>query len=39
VVSRAVWRSISAFSSAPTSTMVEESQIQVMKPMTAPSEP
>ena len=39
VVSRAVWCSISASSSAPTSTTVEEIQIQVMKPITAPSEP
>lgn len=39
VVSRTVWCSISAFSSAPSSTTVVESQIQVMKPMAAPSEP
>ena len=39
VVSRAVWCSISASSSAPTSTTVAESQVQVMKPTTAPSEP
>ena len=39
VVSLAVWCSISAFNSAPSSTMVVEIQIQVMKPMTAPSEP
>ena len=31
--------SISALSSAPTSTMVADSHIQVMKPITAPSEP
>jgi hypothetical protein len=39
VVSRVVWCSISAFSSAPMSTMVAEIQIHVMKPMAAPSEP
>ena len=39
VVSTAVWRSISAFSSAPTSTTTTESQIQVMNPTPAPSEP
>lgn len=39
VVSRAVWRSISAFSSAPTRMTVAEIQIHVMKPTMAPSEP
>jgi hypothetical protein len=39
VVSHSVWRSISASSSAPRSITVTESQIQVMKPITAPSEP
>jgi hypothetical protein len=39
VVSRAVWCSVSAFSLAPIKTTMTESQIQVMKPMTAPSEP
>ena len=39
VVSLAVWCSISALSSAPTSTTMLEIQIQVMKPMAAPSEP
>jgi hypothetical protein len=39
VVSRFVWCSISAFSSAPMSTMVAENQIHVMKPIAAPSEP
>ena len=39
VVSRAVWCSISAFSSPPSSTTAAEIQTQVMKPITAPSEP
>ena len=39
VVSRAVWCSISASISAPTSTTLVDSQIQVMKPMAAPSDP
>ena len=39
VVSTEVWCSISAFSSAPNSTMIVEYQSQVMKPTTAPSEP
>jgi formate/nitrite transporter FocA (FNT family) len=39
VVSCAVWCSLSALISAPSRTMIVESQIQVMKPMAAPSEP
>src|SRR6185437_2702060 len=39
VVSRLVWCSISAFNSAPTRTTIAEIQIQVMKPIAAPSEP
>ena len=39
VVSASVWCSISALISAPTRTIVVEIQIQVMKPITAPSEP
>ena len=39
VESRAVWCSISALISPPSSTIVAEIQIQVMKPITAPSEP
>ena len=39
VVSRAVWCSISASSSAPSSTTVVDSHIQVMKLITAPREP
>ena len=39
VVSLAVWCSISAFISAPKRTMIIESHIQTMKPMTAPSDP
>ena len=39
VESRAVWRSISASSSAPSRTTIVEIQIQVMKPMTAPKDP
>ena len=39
VLSRTVWCSISALSLAPTRTTMIEIQIQVMKPMTAPSEP
>ncbi len=39
VVSLAVWCSSSALSCAPSNTIVVESQIQVMKPMAAPSEP
>ncbi len=39
VLSLAVWCSISAFSSPPSSTMVPESQLHTMKAMTAPSEP
>jgi hypothetical protein len=39
VLSRAVWCSVSAFSLAPTRMTMIESQIHIMKPMTAPSEP
>ena len=39
VVSRAVWCSISASSSAPTRTTMVEIQIHVMKPMAAPKDP
>ncbi len=39
VVSRAVWCSISASSSAPSKITIAESQIQVMNPITAPSDP
>ncbi len=39
VVSRAVWCSISALISPPSRTIVEEIQIQVMNPITAPSDP
>src|ERR1700686_3777072 len=39
VVSRAVWFSISALSLPPIRITAIESQIQVMKPITAPSEP
>jgi hypothetical protein len=39
VVSFAVWCSSSALISPPSSTIVVEIQIQVMKPMAAPSEP
>jgi len=39
VVSRMVWCSISASSSAPSSTTVVDSHIQVMKLITAPREP
>jgi hypothetical protein len=39
VESRAVWCSVSAFSFAPSRITATESHIQVMKPMTAPSEP
>ncbi|MGY3156695.1 hypothetical protein ACVL91_003422 [Bradyrhizobium elkanii] len=39
VVSRAVWCSISAFSSAPSRITMAEIQSHVMKPIAAPSEP
>ena len=39
VVSRAVCRSISEFSSAPSSTMTMDNHIQVIKPTPAPNEP
>jgi len=39
VVSRTVWCSISALSSAPSNIAIAEIQSQVMKPMAAPSEP
>ena len=39
VESRAVWCSISEFSSAPRMMMTTEIQVHIMKPMTAPSEP
>ncbi len=39
VVSRAVWCSISALSSAPSRITIAEIQSHVMKPMTAPKDP
>ena len=39
VVSRAVWCSISAVSSAPTRTTITENHTQSMKPIIAPSDP
>jgi hypothetical protein len=39
VVSRAVWCSISASSSAPSKITIDESHIQVMRPITAPTDP
>ena len=39
VESRAVWCSVSAFSFAPIRITATDSHIQVIKPMTAPSEP
>ena len=39
VLSRAVWCSISAFNLAPTRMTMIESQIHIIKPITAPSEP
>ena len=39
VVSRSVWCSISAFTSAPRSTMKAESQSHMRRMMTAPSDP
>lgn len=39
VVSRAVWCSISALSSAPSNMTIAEIHIQVIKPITAPSDP
>ena len=39
VVSSAVWRSISEFSSAPHSTMMADIHIHIIRPIAAPSEP
>jgi hypothetical protein len=39
VESRAVWCSISEFSSAPAIRITTEIQVHIMKPMTAPSDP